>query len=255
MKTISLILAATVAVTMPMIAEAKPDGAKAAKKYEKAVKKVRKEARKAAEKRMKDVRKQAKKGKAIACPPGLAKKDNGCTPPGLARKAAVRHDTDRRHDRDHVEREDYQRDRDHTRDTARAASPSIAPVAAAVAAPVTAPVTLDIRPEPRPDLLDAALTQDRTYDGSYREASIERDAFDREDVLPSPDRDVDIDGINNRPLVGERLDGDYVIIDEPGLYELDPQYTYYRDDDYVYRIDPDTREVLALIGVLENVLN
>ena len=245
MKTMSLILAATVAVTMPMMAEAKPDGEKAAKKYEKSVKKFRKEARKAAEKHQKDLRKQAKKLDISVCPPGLAKKGNGCTPPGLARQAAVIRDRDHRHedDRDYVNRDRSVNDRADGRDDTRA-------IARAVAS-ATAPLTIDMRPRPRP----ATLMQDYRDDAVYREASLDRDTYVATDVVATRNRDVDIDGVNDRPLIGQRLDGDYVIIEEPGLYDLDPDYTYYRDEDYVYRIDPDTREVLALIGVLENVLN
>lgn len=94
------------------------------------------------------------------CPPGLAKKHNGCTPPGLAKKG---------------------------------------------------------------------VNQDRDHDHDY-----ERD---------------------HRYRVGDRLDGDYVIIRDPRRYDLDPGYTYARRSDTIFRIDPDTRAVLDIIGGLRELSN
>ncbi|MFD1794512.1 hypothetical protein FQV27_07510 [Paracoccus aurantiacus] len=48
---------------------------------------------------------------AKGCPPGLAKKDPACVPPGQAKK--YNHERDRDGDRDHVR--DHDRDRDHYR--------------------------------------------------------------------------------------------------------------------------------------------
>ncbi|MGR3378349.1 excinuclease ABC subunit A [Salipiger abyssi] len=88
------------------------------------------------------------------CPPGLAKKHNGCNPPGLVKKKTVR-------DRDHVYR--------------------------------------------------------------YR--------------------------------IGERISDDYVILRDPRDYGLVPDYTYYRSNDTVYRVDPETRKVLDVIGAVSALLN
>lgn len=58
------------------------------------------------------------------------------------------------------------------------------------------------------------------------------------------------------PQVGDRLiDGAYVVIRDPARYGLDPHGTYYRGDGYVYRVDEETREVLALIGAVAAILN
>jgi hypothetical protein len=54
---------------------------------------------------------------------------------------------------------------------------------------------------------------------------------------------------------GDRLLGDYVLIRNPGRYGLDPDRTYYRLGDYVYRVDRDTKEVLDLIGAVAAILD
>lgn len=54
---------------------------------------------------------------------------------------------------------------------------------------------------------------------------------------------------------GDIIFGDYRIVRHPGRYGLDANETYYRVDDYVYRVDRDTREVLDLIGAAVRVLN
>ena len=84
------------------------------------------------------------------CPPGLAKKDNGCTPPGLAKGHS-----------------------------------------------------------------------DRDHDDDYR----------------------------YRYRTGDRIDGDVIILRNPDRYGL-PNGTYYRNDDVVYRVDPETRKVLNVIGAI-----
>ncbi|WP_375691279.1 excinuclease ABC subunit A [Pseudooceanicola sp. LIPI14-2-Ac024] len=95
------------------------------------------------------------------CPPGLAKKHNGCTPPGLAKKQ-------------------WHGDRDHDRD--------------------------------------------RDYSYRYRVG----------------DRVVDVDRL--------------VLIRDPGRYGLDPYGTYYRDNGYVIRVDRETRELMALVGLVSAIL-
>lgn len=55
---------------------------------------------------------------------------------------------------------------------------------------------------------------------------------------------------NHRYDRGDRLTGDYVRIGDPARYGLDPDRSYYRVGDQVYRVDEDTREVLAVIGAL-----
>ncbi|MCA0134473.1 excinuclease ABC subunit A [Pseudosulfitobacter pseudonitzschiae] len=54
---------------------------------------------------------------------------------------------------------------------------------------------------------------------------------------------------------GDVINGDYIIIRDPGRYGLDRGQTYYRVGDYVYRVDRDTREVLDLIGAVARILN
>lgn len=54
---------------------------------------------------------------------------------------------------------------------------------------------------------------------------------------------------------GDVINEDYWIIRNPGRHGLDPDETYYRVGDYVYRVDRETREVLDLIGAVVRVLN
>ena len=54
--------------------------------------------------------------------------------------------------------------------------------------------------------------------------------------------------------IGDRIDRDYIRIKRPGRYGLDPNESYYRVGDYVYRVDRETREVLDLIGAVAAVL-
>ncbi|MBW4708568.1 excinuclease ABC subunit A [Roseobacter sp. YSTF-M11] len=54
---------------------------------------------------------------------------------------------------------------------------------------------------------------------------------------------------------GDIVLGDYVIIRDPGRYGLNPNGTYYRVDDYVLRVDRETREVLDLIGAVAAILD
>lgn len=55
--------------------------------------------------------------------------------------------------------------------------------------------------------------------------------------------------------VGDRIVTRYVVIEEPRRYGLDPRYTYYQSDDYVFRVDRDTGKVLSLIGAVSALLN
>ncbi len=53
---------------------------------------------------------------------------------------------------------------------------------------------------------------------------------------------------------GARID-DYIVVRDPGRYGLDPSGTYYRSGDYLYRMNRETREVIALIGAVADILN
>jgi hypothetical protein len=54
---------------------------------------------------------------------------------------------------------------------------------------------------------------------------------------------------------GDYIHSDYTILRNPGRYGLDPDETYYRVGDRLYRVDRDTREVLDLIGAAAAVLD
>ncbi len=54
--------------------------------------------------------------------------------------------------------------------------------------------------------------------------------------------------------VGDRLT-DYVVLTDPQRYKLDPAGSYYRSGGYIYRVDPETRKVLDLIGAVSAILN
>ncbi len=55
--------------------------------------------------------------------------------------------------------------------------------------------------------------------------------------------------------IGDRITGDYVIIDRPGRYGLDPGQTYYRVGDTIFRVNKQTREILDFIGAASALLN
>ena len=55
--------------------------------------------------------------------------------------------------------------------------------------------------------------------------------------------------------VGERLPRGYVLVPDPRLYGLDPRYSYGRQGDYLFRVDRETGEILALIGAIAAVLD
>ncbi|MDF0601397.1 excinuclease ABC subunit A [Psychromarinibacter sp. C21-152] len=54
---------------------------------------------------------------------------------------------------------------------------------------------------------------------------------------------------------GDRIHGDDVIVQDPAYYGLDPYYDYYRVGDRFYRVDEDTREVIAFVGALADLLD
>ncbi|MDK3016409.1 excinuclease ABC subunit A [Pseudodonghicola flavimaris] len=54
---------------------------------------------------------------------------------------------------------------------------------------------------------------------------------------------------------GDYLRGDYILIERPDRYGLDPRQTYYRSGDYIYLVDRDTMKVLNLIGAVAAILN
>ena len=53
---------------------------------------------------------------------------------------------------------------------------------------------------------------------------------------------------------GEFINSDYRWINDPYRYGLD-RGSYIRAGDYVYRVDPETRKVLNLIGAVVDILN
>ncbi|MGR3272246.1 excinuclease ABC subunit A [Thalassococcus profundi] len=63
------------------------------------------------------------------------------------------------------------------------------------------------------------------------------------------------DEVRYRYGVGDRIDGDYVIIRDPGRWGLNPDYTYYRTGDQIFRVDRETRQVLDIIGLASALLN
>ena len=54
---------------------------------------------------------------------------------------------------------------------------------------------------------------------------------------------------------GDRLGDDYILIDNPSRYGLEPGYVYYRSNEYVYQLDQQTREVVNVIGAVATLLN
>ncbi|NOD63466.1 MULTISPECIES: hypothetical protein [unclassified Ruegeria] len=54
---------------------------------------------------------------------------------------------------------------------------------------------------------------------------------------------------------GDFIRNDYRWVDNPYRYGLNRNYSYIRAGDYVYRVDPDTRKVLNLIGAVADILN
>lgn len=60
------------------------------------------------------------------------------------------------------------------------------------------------------------------------------------------------------PRVGDVLRiGDYVLIRDPARHDLrtSPDWRYYRDGNRAYRIDPETRRVLAVVELIDAFAN
>lgn len=58
--------------------------------------------------------------------------------------------------------------------------------------------------------------------------------------------------------VGDTLrGGDYILVRDPGRYALDarPDWRYYRDNDRIYRVDSDTRKILAVLNLIDAFTN
>lgn len=126
---------------------------------------------------------------AQGCPPGLAKKNPPCVPPGQAKK--IYRGDDGHHDTRH-------NDDDHHHD---------------------------------------ADTRHYDYDGDR--PIIYSDRYDN----------------RYHYRIGEYVNGDYIVVESPGLYGLDPDATYYRVQDQIYQVDQQTREILAVIGLAQRILN
>ena len=60
---------------------------------------------------------------------------------------------------------------------------------------------------------------------------------------------------HHRYRVGDRVNGDYIVIQNPARYGLDPYGTYYRVDDEINQIQRDTRTILNFIGLASRILN
>jgi hypothetical protein len=68
------------------------------------------------------------------------------------------------------------------------------------------------------------------------------------------DRHGDRDGYRGY-RIGDRIDDRFIRVDDPYRYGLNPDYYYYRTLDQVFRVDPETRQVLAIIGLVDAILN
>ncbi|MDU8929162.1 hypothetical protein RXV86_17345 [Alisedimentitalea sp. MJ-SS2] len=60
---------------------------------------------------------------------------------------------------------------------------------------------------------------------------------------------------NKRYRVGDRITADYDLLHNPARYRLDPDHSYYRVGDYLYRVDRDTGEVLHFIRAFAALLD
>jgi hypothetical protein len=74
---------------------------------------------------------------------------------------------------------------------------------------------------------------------------------DHDYVHDHPDYDDDYRVIR----IGDLIDDRFVRIDDPLRYGLNSDYYYYRTLDRVFQVDPETREVLAFIGLVDALLN
>ena len=55
--------------------------------------------------------------------------------------------------------------------------------------------------------------------------------------------------------VGDRIRDDYIVLESPGRYGLDPAGTYYRVEDQVFQVDRETRQILGVIGLFQTLVN
>lgn len=60
--------------------------------------------------------------------------------------------------------------------------------------------------------------------------------------------------VKNLYRAGDRIDRDYIWINDPYRYGLKRGGHYVRAGDYVYSVDPDTHKVLNLIGAVADIL-
>ncbi|WP_407492896.1 hypothetical protein [Pseudooceanicola sp. MF1-13] len=65
------------------------------------------------------------------------------------------------------------------------------------------------------------------------------------------DRVVEVGDVLDGAYFGER----YILVRDPERYALDPYGTYYRIGGDVFQVDRETREVVALIGAVTDILN
>lgn len=68
-------------------------------------------------------------------------------------------------------------------------------------------------------------------------------------AAPTPDDD----SVVYEP--GEIVSADYILVEDPAYYGLDPYYSYYRVGDRFYRVNEDTQEVIAFVGALADLLD
>lgn len=54
---------------------------------------------------------------------------------------------------------------------------------------------------------------------------------------------------------GDRITRNYIVLDNPAQYGLNPDRAYYRVGDQVYQIDRHTKEVLDVIGAIAALAN
>lgn len=54
---------------------------------------------------------------------------------------------------------------------------------------------------------------------------------------------------------GDHITAGYILLQNPARYGLDPDGSYYQVGDEVYRVDNETRQVLAVIGLISALAN
>lgn len=77
-------------------------------------------------------------------------------------------------------------------------------------------------------------------------------------VPPGQVRNHDRDRDHRYPRVGDNFRvGDYIVIRDPRRYDLEDRrgWSYYRDDDNIYRVDNSTRRVLAVLELINAFTN